>query len=70
MSALIAALFTNWKTTLLGFLGAIVLAAQGYFSTQPGAWPYVGAAIVAIFGLVAKDSNVTGGTKPTPPPTP
>lgn len=51
-------MFKNWKTTFAGFgAGALNLFAQGVnwktvlFSTG-----------LAVFGALAKDNNVTGGT--------
>ena len=47
----------NWKTTVLGILGAgLVLAkAKGWIDEQTSI--FVGALIVAIFGAVASDSD-------------
>lgn len=59
----------NWKTTLFGFLGAFWLLAQpiitkGDFEITRD-WEYlVGAALAACLGLVSKDGDVTGGTRP------
>lgn len=57
----------NWKTTLLGFLAAFWLLAQpiianGDFDFSRDWKSLAGAAIAALFGLIAKDNNVTGGT--------
>ena len=57
-------MLTNWKTSLVGILvGAMYIVANAY---QPGmslkTWA-IGAGI-AIWGLVMKDFNVTGGTTP------
>ena len=53
----------NWKTTVGGILAALgtsgVLAA---FGAPPDADKALAAAGIAILGLGAKDSNVTGGT--------
>lgn len=58
----------NWKTTVLGILGAaIVLATSKRWIDQEIA-AFVGALIVALFGTIATDSsiNLIGGS--TPPP--
>lgn len=54
----------NWKTTTAGMAaGAMYLFSQSY---QTGmtfkAW--VGAAGIALVGILAKDFNVTGGSVP------
>lgn len=59
----------NWKTTVIG----IITAAAGFILFSPEffqQWPilislakYVTIGGFAAFGLAAKDSNVTGGTK-------
>lgn len=54
----------NWKTTLAGAIGAAALALQSLFATgtvdlKTG----ITAAIVAAFGFLAKDFNVTGAGK-------
>jgi hypothetical protein len=59
----------SWKTTVLGvvtIVGALIGAAKFYLdgdaATNPD-WPVVFAACAAGWGLiVAKDSQVTGGT--------
>lgn len=63
MSGILGSFFANWKTTLLG-VGA---AVTGYLGTQnsPG-WQLVSLALVALLGIFAKDSNVTGGTVTAP----
>lgn len=52
----------NWKTTLCG----VLMAASLYLAKNPGQLQIVGEIGVIIvpilFGLSAKDSNVTGGT--------
>jgi len=62
---------TNYKTTIAGVLAAIVLAIEPFVSANgfnlKTDWPKLaGAVLVAIFGLVAKDHDVTGGTRPQP----
>ena len=53
----------NWKTTILGFVGAISVAVYPIIQTGEINWKAVGAAaLIAAFGYFAKDSNVTGGT--------
>lgn len=59
----------NYKTTVLGLIGAIWLAIQpliatGTFSLSRDWKNLVGAAIVAAMGFLVKDFNVTGGTIP------
>jgi hypothetical protein len=53
----------NWKTTLLGILGgALILAtSKGWIDKEISA--FVGSSLVAIFGLVSKDFNVSGRTE-------
>jgi len=70
----------NWKTTILGALGAIWVVAEpivtnGDFDLSRDWKSLVFATIIAAFGYFAKDKNVTGGTTPqgiiggsTPPP--
>lgn len=54
----------NWKTTLAGFIGAIAIALQSVFATGVvDGKTAVTAAVVAGLGFLAKDFNVTGGTK-------
>lgn len=52
----------NWKTTLFG---AIISVGAG-MATQPGSVGTIGQVIGIVgpllLGIVAKDSNVTGGT--------
>jgi len=55
----------NWKTTVLGILGAgLVLAkANGWIDEQTSV--FIGALIVAVFGAVASDGdNKLIGTRP------
>lgn len=53
----------NWKTTIVGALMAVVIAVQPIISTGAIDWKAVGlAALVALFGYLVKDKNVTGGT--------
>jgi hypothetical protein len=50
----------NWKTTLIGLAIAGLVAAQ---AVQSSRWQdYVGAVLVAIFGVLAKDFNISGGS--------
>lgn len=56
----------NWRTSLIGFLGAFWLVAQpiianGDFDLSRDWKTLVGAAIATAFGLSTKDKNVTGG---------
>jgi hypothetical protein len=53
---------TSWKTTLIGAIIAICVAIQPLISTGKIDWKSVGiAALIALFGYISKDSNVTGG---------
>jgi hypothetical protein len=59
----------NYKTTIVGLIGAIWVAIQpiissGKFDFADDWKSLVGAAIVACLGFVAKDYDVTGGTRP------
>lgn len=55
----------NWKTTVCGIALAMIPAIEGY---QGHDWKgYVSAALIAAFGFLAKDFNVTGGTQPASP---
>jgi hypothetical protein len=56
----------NWKTTLIGCVGAIWIAIQpiiatGEFDFSKDWKNLIGAAFVAGFSFVVKDFNVTGG---------
>lgn len=54
----------NWKTTVVGAVGAAALALQSLFATgEVDAKTALTAAIVAILGFLAKDFNVTGTGK-------
>lgn len=52
----------NWKTTLLGILGAatILATSKGWIDNDIAA--FIGVIITSLFGINAKDNNVTGGT--------
>lgn len=56
----------NWKTTLAGVIGLLVVAATQAKAALLGGtpdWTLVLAGIPTCLGLIfAKDSNVTGGT--------
>lgn len=55
----------NWRTTLIGGLLAIVIAVQPIIETGTIDWKKVGmAAVIALFGYLVKDKDVTGGTVP------
>lgn len=54
----------NWKTTLSAMLLAVVIGVQPIIETGVIDWKKIGvAALIAVVGFVAKDNNVTGGTK-------
>ena len=57
----------NWKTTVLGILGAgLVLATSKGWIDQEMA-TFIGALIVAIFGVVTQDvTQNLGGSNPPP----
>lgn len=53
----------NWRTSLIGCLIAIVVAVQPMITTGLIDWKQIGfAALIAAFGFISKDANVTGGT--------
>ena len=62
---------TNWKTSLFGWLGGLMVAAQplldaykaGAFDGKTGSQLAAAVAIV-LLGIYSKDKNVTGGTTP------
>jgi hypothetical protein len=54
---------TNWKTTLFGSLAAICIALSGVFPEYKELLIAVGGVFTAIFALVSKDADVTGGTR-------
>jgi hypothetical protein len=62
---------SSWRTTLVGLISAFVAAWQGYndasFSMAIRDPKVQTAVLVAIIGILAKDSNVTGGTKAATP---
>jgi hypothetical protein len=57
----------NWKTSLIGYLGGVAIAAAALLQdkTEPG-WMLLAFALAAL-GRAAKDSGVTGGTTPVTP---
>lgn len=67
----------NWKTTLVGLVTGAIPAIDalitaynsGYFTEKTGYQLLIGIGLI-LFGVFAKDHNVTGGTQPlttTPP---
>ena len=54
----------NWKTTLTGWLSAAALVALEYFTQHhvSAATVTTGLALAGV-GTMAKDSDVTGGTR-------
>lgn len=64
-------MLTSWKTTLAGLIAGLPIAINalvqaynaGTFTGEKGAQLAAGIGLVLI-GLVAKDHDVTGGTKP------
>lgn len=68
----------NWKTTLVGLLTGSIPAIDalitaynsGYFTEKTGYQLLIGIGLI-LFGVFAKDHNITGGTTQlttTPPP--
>jgi hypothetical protein len=63
--------WNNWKTTLFGSIGGLLIAAQplldayksGAFDDKQGFQLAASIAIV-LLGVYSKDKNVTGGTTP------
>lgn len=52
----------NWKTTFIGAAMAVIIAVQPILETGQVNWKQIGfAALIAAFGYLAKDHNVTGG---------
>lgn len=49
----------NWQTTLAGIIGGLGIAANAGFTRES----IIQAATVIVLGFVAKDRNVTGGTR-------
>jgi hypothetical protein len=56
-------MFTSWKSSVIGLAGFVLAGctAKGWITVEQSA--AILAFIVGILGLVAKDSNVTGGTR-------
>lgn len=65
-------MFKNWKTTLLGIIGAVAMVLGGAAkdrASNPDAPPLtagnlIPAIAVAAIGAAAKDHDVTGGERP------
>jgi hypothetical protein len=54
---------TSWRTTIIGAVLAVIIAVQPIIETGTIDWKKVGiAALVALFGYLAKDA---GATPPT-----
>jgi len=54
----------NWKTSLGALLLAVLIGVQPIIETGVIDWKKITiAALIAAIGFVAKDNNVTGGTK-------
>jgi hypothetical protein len=55
---------TSWKTTVIGAILALAVAIQPLLTTGTIDWKQVIiAGLIALLGYVAKDSDVTGGSK-------
>jgi hypothetical protein len=51
----------SWKTTLMGLVTAVAVAVYPIITTGVIDWKNVGlAALIAVFGYLAKDYDVTG----------
>jgi len=51
----------NWRTTIIGAIGAAFIAIQPLIETGVIDWKAVAiAALVALFGYLAKDAGVSG----------
>jgi hypothetical protein len=60
-SFLTSALFKNWLTTVIGLAAGSPVVVDGI---QRSDWKQVwGGIFVVLLGMVAKQANVTGGTK-------
>jgi len=54
----------SWKTTIVGAILAAIVAIQPILETGIIDWKKIAlASVIAIFGYLVKDSDVTGGTK-------
>jgi hypothetical protein len=54
----------NWRTTIVGVLGAVYVAVQPIIQTGGVDWPALGvAAFMAAIGYFAKDAGVSGTAK-------
>lgn len=54
----------NWKTTILGAIGAAIVAIQPIIESGVIDWKAVGiAALIALFGYLSKDAGVSGTAK-------
>jgi hypothetical protein len=61
---------TSWKTTVVGAILALIIAIQPLIATGTIDWKQVIiAGLIAVLGYVAKDRDVTGGTKQLGTPT-
>ena len=58
--AMLGTFLISWKTSLIGVVMAALQLHQGGMGWKSA----IMAALMAALGLAAKDSNVTGGTKP------
>jgi hypothetical protein len=53
----------NWKTTLIGFGGAVAMGGGQLLSSGSLDWKaYIQMAFMALIGTFAKDLNVSGGS--------
>ena len=53
----------NWKTTVVGLLGAAVQIALPLIQGGLGVKEIVTAVVIGLLGILAKDAGVTGSAK-------
>lgn len=52
----------NWKTTLLGFISGVAVLLANVDFDAPVEWTnFILPVLLVLWGIVQKDSNVTGG---------
>ena len=52
----------NWKTTLLGFISGVAVLLENVDFDAPVEWTnFILPVLLVLWGVVQKDSNVTGG---------
>jgi len=53
----------NWKTTLVGLVGAAIQIALPMLSSGLAVKDIISAVIIGLLGILAKDAGVTGTAK-------